>query len=100
MAHERSGIEKATLFRCKSVRGRRSMQPDFDKLSFDNTVQLFKEWGFLVEQGPGHGEVTLVQPEQRSYCVCETIQLPRVASAILRVRWRSVAMMSPVLDVQ
>jgi hypothetical protein len=76
------------------------MQLNFDNLSLEKAVQLFKEWGFLVEQSPGHGEVTLVQPEQRSYCVCETIQLPRVASAILRVRWRTGAMMSPVLDVQ
>ena len=55
------------------------MQLNFDNLSLEKAVQLFKEWGFLVEQGPGHGEVTLVQPEQRSYCVCEAIQLPRLA---------------------
>jgi hypothetical protein len=77
------------------------MEPDFEKLSFEKAVQLFKGWGFLVEQGPRHGEVTIILegPDHRSYYVCEPAQLPLMASAILRVRWRTGAMMSPVLDV-
>ena len=77
------------------------MEPDFEKLSFEKAVQLFKAWGFLVEQGLRHGEVTLVLegPGFRSYYVCETEKLPEMATAVLRVRWCSGAMTAPVLDM-
>jgi hypothetical protein len=71
-------------------------------LSFEKSVQLFKQWGFLVEQGPGHGEVTLMLegPGHRSYYVCETEKLPEMAKSVLRVRWSTGAIMAPVSDVQ
>ena len=77
------------------------MEPDFAKLSFEKAVQLFKGWGFTVEQGPRHGEVTLMLegPGHRSYYVCETEQLPEMANSVLRMRWCAGAMMVPVLDV-
>jgi len=73
------------------------LEPDFEKLSFEKAVQLFQEWGFLVEQGPRHGEVTLTLegPDHRSYYVCETEKLPEMATSALRVRWRTGAMMAP-----
>ena len=74
------------------------MEPDFDMLSFENAVKLFNEWGFLVEQGPRHGEVTLILegPDYRSYYVCEPEKLPEMAASVLRVRWRTGVMMAPV----
>ena len=76
------------------------LETDFEKLSFERAVELFKEWGFLVEQGPGHGEVTLILEgaDHRSYYVCETEKLPEMATSVLRVRWSTGAMMAPVLD--
>lgn len=77
------------------------MEPNFEKLSFDKAVQLFKGWGFLVEEGPIHGEVTVILegPDHRSYYVCEIEKLPEMAASVLRVRWGAGAMMAPVLDV-
>jgi len=78
------------------------MRPNFEELSAEKAIQLFKEWGFLIEQGPGSGQVTLILegPDHRSYYVYEATHLPEMAAAILDVRWRNGAMMSPVLDVQ
>lgn len=75
---------------------------DFEKLSFEEAAQLFKEWGFLVQPGPRTEEVTLILegPTHRSYCVCQPEQLAEMAVAILRQRLRTGAMMTPVLDVQ
>jgi hypothetical protein len=77
------------------------LETDFEKLSFEKAVELFKGWGFLVEQGPRHGEVTLILegPDHRSYYVCEPEKLPEMATAVLRVRWRTGAMLAPVSDV-
>ena len=77
------------------------MEPDFGMLSFEKSVQLFKQWGFLVEQGPGQGEVTLMLegPDHRSYYVCETEKLPEMAKSVLRMRWSTGAMIAPVSDV-
>ena len=77
------------------------LETDFEKLSFEKAVELFKEWGFLVEQGPRHGEVTLILQgsDHRSYYVCESEKLPEMAASVLRVRWRTGAMLSPVSDV-
>jgi hypothetical protein len=77
------------------------LEPDFEKLSFEKAVQLFKGWGFLVEQGPRYGEVTLILegPDHRSHYVCETEKLPEMAKSVLRMRWCTGAMMVPVLDV-
>jgi hypothetical protein len=77
------------------------LEPNFETLSFEEAVQLFKGWGFLVEQGPRPGEVTLIHegPDHRSYYVCEPEKLPEMAAAVLRVRWRTGAMLAPVSDV-
>lgn len=72
------------------------MEPDFEKLSFEKAVQLFRGWGFVVEQGPRPGEVTLILEgsTRRSYHVCEPEKLLEMASGILRVRWWTGAMMA------
>ena len=77
------------------------MEPDFEKLSFEEAVQLFQGWGFLVERGPRPGEVTLILEgsTHRSCYVCESKKLPEMAISVLRVRWCTGAMMAPVLDV-
>lgn len=64
------------------------MESDFTKLSFERAVQLFREWGFRVEEGPGEEEVTLILegPAHRSYYVYEVAQLPQIAEAALSVR--------------
>ena len=78
------------------------MEPNFETLSFEEAVRLFKEWGFLVEQGPRTEEVTLILegPAHRSYCTCQPEELVEMAGVILRLRLRTGAMMTPVLDVQ
>ena len=78
------------------------MESDFEKLSFEKAVQLFKGWGFLVERGPRPREVTLILegPNHRSYYVCEPEELSEMATVVLRQRLRIGAMMNPVLDVQ
>ena len=65
------------------------MESNFAKLSFEGAVELFQEWGFRVEEGPGHEEVTLILegPAHRSCYVYEVAQLPQIAEAALRVRW-------------
>ena len=76
------------------------LETDFEKLSFEKAVELFKEWGFLVEQGPRDGEVTLIlDGYHRSYHVCDPEKLPEMAASVLRVRWRTGAMVTPVSDV-
>jgi hypothetical protein len=77
------------------------LEPYFGTLSFEKAIRLFKGWGFLVEPGPGTEEVTLVLegPAHRSYYVYKAAQLPQIAAAALRVRWRTGALLAPVLDV-
>jgi hypothetical protein len=67
------------------------VEPDFEPLSFEEAVRLFKEWGFLVEPGPRPEEVTLVieGAAHRSYHVFEPAELPQMAAVILRVRWQN-----------
>lgn len=78
------------------------LETNFEKLSFEKAVQLFKGWGFLVQQDPITGEVTLILegPTHRSYYVCDPEQLVEMAVAILRQRLRTGAMVTPVLDIQ
>jgi hypothetical protein len=73
------------------------VEPDLEMLSFDKAVELFKEWGFVVEQGPRDGEITLILegPDHRSYHVCDPEKLPEMATSILRVRWRTGAVLPP-----
>ncbi|HET6461778.1 MAG TPA: hypothetical protein VFG29_13450 [Syntrophales bacterium] len=68
------------------------MESNLSKLSFERAVELFEEWGFRVEEGPGHDEVTLILegPAHCSYCVYEVSRLPQIAAAALRVR-RNIA---------
>ena len=81
------------------------MESNFSKLSFERAVQLFEEWGFRVEEGPGHDEVTLILegPAHRSYYVYEVTRLPQIAAAALRVRRnigakRGAAILSPAVS--
>jgi len=69
------------------------VESNFAKLSFERAVQLFQEWGFRVEKGPGHEEVTLILegPDYRSYYVYEVARLPQIAAAVLRVRRNTCA---------
>jgi hypothetical protein len=64
------------------------LESNFAKLSFERAVQLFQEWGFRVEEGPGHEEVTLILegPAHRSYYVYEVARLPQIAAVALCVR--------------
>jgi hypothetical protein len=57
-------------------------------ISFEQAVGLFKEWGFVVEPGPGAGEVSLIieTPDHKTYCVYEASLLPEIAATILEVR--------------
>jgi len=73
---------------------------NFEKLSFEKAVQLFQGWGFQVEQGPGPEEVTLILngPAHRSCHVYNAEQLPQMAEAVLRVRWRNGAVLSRGVD--
>ena len=76
------------------------LETDLEKLSLEKAVQLFEEWGFLVQQGPRTEEVTLIVegPNNRSYCVCQPEELPEMAAAVLRQRLCTGALMTPVLD--
>jgi hypothetical protein len=49
---------------------------------------MFREWGFRVEKGPRHTEVTLILegPDYRSCCVYDVDRLPQIAEVALRVR--------------
>ncbi len=78
------------------------MELNFDDLSFEQAVRLFKEWGFLVEQGPGPEEVTLILqgPTHRSYHVFEAVLLPKLAEAALQVRWCNGVILRHLQDVQ
>jgi hypothetical protein len=71
-------------------------------MSFERAVQLFQEWGFRVEEGPGHEEVTLILegPGHRSYYVYEVTRLPQIAAAALRVRSNNGTKKDSVLDAQ
>jgi hypothetical protein len=74
------------------------LEPDFEKLSFEKAVQLFKEWGFLVEPGPRLGEVTLILEGStyRSCYVCAPENLLEMAAAVLSVRWCTGGIMAHV----
>ena len=76
------------------------LESNLAKLSFERAVQLFQEWGFRVEEGPGHEEVTLILegPANRSYYVYEVARLPQIAAAALRVRWNTGAIKASVMD--
>ena len=64
------------------------VETDFEKLSFEKAVQLFKEWGFLVQQGTKEVTLTVEGPNHRSYCVCQPEELAEMATAVLRQRLR------------
>ena len=77
------------------------MEPYFEALSFEKVIRLLKGWGFLVEPGPGTDDVTLVIEGRthRSCNVFKAAQLPQIAAAALRVRWRSGVLLASVLDM-
>ena len=64
----------------------------FKSLSFEEAVELFRQWGFGVEPGPRPGEVTLIAEgdDYRTSAVFEACLLPQVAGVALRVRWRNL----------
>jgi len=68
--------------------------PQYNGLSFEEAVRLFKGWGFQVELGPGPEEVTLIldEPDHRTYSVHPTSLLPQMAAVALRVRLMNGAM--------
>jgi hypothetical protein len=76
--------------------------PDFEKLSFEEAIQLFRGWGFRVEQGPSISDITLIHEgaTHRSYLICEPKQLAEMATSILQVRWRNGTMMDHAMTVQ
>jgi hypothetical protein len=57
-------------------------------LSIEKAVELFRDWGFRVEEGPGDDEVTVILEgaDHRCYCVYDMDRLPQIAAAALRVR--------------
>jgi hypothetical protein len=77
------------------------LETDFEELSFEEEMRLFKEWGFLLERGPRTDEVTIILegPTHRSYYVCEPEQLAKMASAILLQRLRISAAMTLMRDL-
>jgi hypothetical protein len=64
------------------------VESNLTKLSLERAVQLFQEWGFRVEEGPGHEEVTLILegPAHRSCYVYQAADLPQIAAVALQVR--------------
>lgn len=64
--------------------------PEFGSLSFENAIELFREWGFQVEPGPRPEEVTLILegPSHRSYWVHDAHTLAEIAAVALRLRWQ------------
>ncbi len=61
------------------------------ELTYEETVSLFKQWGFEVEPGPRTDEVTLLSKTEGgcTYSVQERATLAQMAAAALAVRWRS-----------
>ena len=61
-----------------------------EPLSFEAAVNLFKEWGFIVEPGPQPEEITLIidAPDHRNYSVCPAAMLPQIAAVALDARRR------------
>jgi hypothetical protein len=64
----------------------------FKSLSFEEAIELFRQWGFGVESGPRPGEVTLIAEgdDYRTSVVYEARLLPQVAAVALCVRWRNL----------
>ena len=64
------------------------LDSNFTMPTYERAVQLFQEWGFRVEEGPGQDEVTLILegPGYRTYCVYEIPRLPHIAAVALLVR--------------
>ena len=64
------------------------METNLTTPSFERAVRLFLQWGFLVERGPRHREVTLILegPDYRSCYVYDVDRLPQIAAVALRVR--------------
>jgi hypothetical protein len=65
-----------------------------DSLSFEESVKLFKGWGFQVEPDPRPEQVTLIidAPDHRTYSVHLASMLPQMVAIALRVRMQNGAM--------
>jgi hypothetical protein len=59
-------------------------------MSFEEAVNLFKDWGFRVEPGPEPEEVTLWIDalDHHTCCVYPAHLLPEIANVIQQVRTR------------
>jgi hypothetical protein len=66
----------------------------FSKVTFEDAVRQFREWGFKVEPGPRPDEVTLIieEPDHRCHMVYDANMLPLIAAVALEVRWKNGAM--------
>jgi hypothetical protein len=64
-------------------------------------VLLFRQWGFLVEPGPGPEEVTLIVegPDYRTYSVHDVDLLPQMAMVALQVGWANGAWGCPMMEL-
>jgi hypothetical protein len=66
-----------------------------NRLSFEDAVRLFKEWGFQVDPGPNPEEVTLILQEDnyQTYAVHPAKMLPEMAEIALYIRcWNGASL--------
>lgn len=61
----------------------------FKQLSFNDAIDLFKEWGFRVEPGPLPGEISLIIEDEscRLCTVFDADYLAEIAAFVLKMRW-------------
>ena len=56
-------------------------------ISFEDAVRLLRGWGFLVQAGPGPGEVTLIMqgPDFQTSTVHKAEMLPEITAVLLQI---------------
>lgn len=66
----------------------------FKRLTFEEAVDMFEQWGFQVKPGPQPEEVTLILegPDYRTYTVYEARRLSQIADVALQIRWQNGAL--------
>jgi len=69
----------------------------FKRLTFEDAVHLFEQWGFDVEAGPRPSEVTLILdgPGFRTTTVYKSAMLPDIAGVAQEIRWRNGSCFGP-----
>lgn len=67
-----------------------------NQLTFEQAVSLCQSWGFIVEPGPQHDEVSLIidAPDHRNYSVYEAEMLPEIVATMQEVRSRNLSLNS------